>query len=162
MPKGHKIRDEDKLALVDLVKEEIAVHQEGRLDRFSTNTELAEAANFSKVAVSRCLKGLPKQERDYRTTGIRNATGRSNPNYGNDVLAKLDKRARAELISRVSQEIDSYDSGTVCHLSTNEELARDYSSQNVTAHNIACYISESDIRKLPRAKALSVLSCKIN
>jgi len=69
---NRKIRQEDIDALTNLVIEEIQAHKEGRIDRLSSNKELARALGFknSTDAARSLTRHLPKTLRRYRSNHL--------------------------------------------------------------------------------------------
>ena len=66
-----RANDEDKAALVELVKEEITLHKGDNSYRLTQNLEYAELLGVSKASIKRYLgSGLSNEDRDYRTKGI--------------------------------------------------------------------------------------------
>ena len=64
---AQKIPEEDKQALIELVEEEILMHQKGELKRLTTNRELAELSGKGYSTISSYLSLLDSSLRDYRT-----------------------------------------------------------------------------------------------
>ncbi|MBI2667605.1 hypothetical protein HYX17_02430 [Candidatus Woesearchaeota archaeon] len=114
MARWNKIKEEDKRALVDLVKEEIEKHKRGKIERLSTNQELAEVIDLKSISnVSLLLRRLTKDERKYRINKIimsmyANSTPeqlseRGKKGYING-LAKRTKEQRREDASKLTKE----------------------------------------------------------
>ncbi len=69
---------DNKTALIELVLREIEMHQLGDLESFATNQKLAERLRISKTSVTRYLRELPENERNYRTRKIISANSKEN------------------------------------------------------------------------------------
>lgn len=109
------IRKEDIEALVELVREEIEMHKQGKIDRLSTNKDVSEAAGIGKTTMWRYLKAMSEDEKKYREgklrrenskeVGKRNAelrkgffsfTNKQRMNIYNRGLGKLTREQRVE------------------------------------------------------------------
>ena len=76
MSQGIRISEEDKQALVDLVREEIEGHKRGGIDRLSTNKDLASASGMSERTVTRFIsKLLDEENKEYRITQLQICNG---------------------------------------------------------------------------------------
>ena len=107
MPKGKPIREEDKQALIDLVREEIEAYRCGRLERFSTNLELAEVMGVSVNSIGRYLDALSIQDRKSRTDALRGIPREE------DIQT---------LIELVKQEIEAYRDGRIDKMSSLSDI----------------------------------------
>ena len=112
MPRGYKVRDEDKQAIIDLVREEIVAHRAGRLKRLSTNRELGEIVGCHECKIPDYLKELADKERHYRFSSTVGAAANK--------TTEQDKQA---LLQLVREEIESHRDGRHEGLSSNDELA---------------------------------------
>ena len=66
MPTGKYICIEDKQALIDLVREEISLHKRGELEKLSSNADLAGILECHPGHITRCLRGMDKNDQYYR------------------------------------------------------------------------------------------------
>ncbi|MGV8152075.1 MAG: hypothetical protein ACP5OG_03265 [Candidatus Nanoarchaeia archaeon] len=70
MGKHKNIRKEDIAALVELVRKEIEMHKQGKIERFTTTPELVEIFEVSKTSVINYLKEIDLEDRNYRSNSI--------------------------------------------------------------------------------------------
>src|SRR3989344_7327891 len=110
-----RISDEDKQVLVDLVREEIEDYQNGKIDSFLTQGELAEliGMKYGGAFTKFFSTILTPDQKDYRKkrTGIgKNSTGIHT------------YRDRESIVDLVREEIESHKKGIVKHITSSEEF----------------------------------------
>ena len=76
---SNKIREEDKQALVDLVREEILKYKSGEIDTFTTNQEFGEILNITPKLVSKyiCKSSIPEDDMNLRRKSFYRERGKS-------------------------------------------------------------------------------------
>jgi len=111
---GKKISDECKKALVELVKEEVEAHKEGKTDHLTHISELVEIGGVSVNTIRRSLEKysylIPKEDWAYRKAQIKKQSAKrmhENPICKCKISGE-DKIALAEL---VAEEIKSHKEG---------------------------------------------------
>jgi hypothetical protein len=70
------LSEEEKRALLQQIKKEIQSHQEGNLERLTTNKELGDSLSVSDSTIKRYLFILPKDEKEYRKEQLEKQGGK--------------------------------------------------------------------------------------
>jgi len=69
--------------VIQIVKEEIRLHREGKLERFSKTSEIAELTGYSESMVAKYLSVIPDEDRLYRESSLQSTTmTERNETYG--------------------------------------------------------------------------------
>lgn len=124
MGRGIKTRKEDIQALVDLVKEEIELHKQGKIERLTGNFELENMVNKRRDQIMRYLNQINSSDREYRDKILKGA------------IRECDKQAIADIIK---EEIELHKQGKINRLSTNDKIG---SLVGIAPRTISKYLSK--------------------
>src|SRR3989344_7663321 len=152
MGRPSKLSKDIQKELVDKVLDEITRHKNEELDRFTTNVQLAREYDVSNKNISKYLKYLSKNIKEYRTHELHRESGKIYGKIGGGGKQKLSKEQQKELVDKVLDEITRHKNGELDRFTQNTSFVWKY---DISIRSIIRYlklIPEKDRRY--RAKEL--------